>query len=191
MDPKPNILPKLDSYRAYLLVLARGQIPQSMQARLDASDIVQETLMEAHRKRDQFAGGDEPARLAGWLRQILSCNLVDAIRTQQRGRRDVRREQAIRNSLDESAMGLDQFVIAEDTSPSMKVDRHTQVLRIANAIERLPDQQRAAIELRYCSQSSLEEISIRLEKSKSAVAGLIKRGLATLRQQLAEREPRA
>ena len=58
MDSAPSPMPdsnfpELDAFRPYLTVLARGQIPVSMQARLDASDIVQETLLEAYRKRDQ------------------------------------------------------------------------------------------------------------------------------------------
>jgi RNA polymerase sigma-70 factor, ECF subfamily len=188
MGTRPESLPELDAYRSYLAVLARGQIPQSMQARLDASDIVQDTLLEAHRKREQFEGGNDPGQLAGWLRQLLSFNLIDAMRTQQRGRRDVRREQVIRNSIDESAIGLEHLLVADDTSPSVQVDRHAQVLRIANAIESLPEHQRVAIVMRYCQQGTLEEISQHLAKSKSAVAGLLKRGLATLRQQLTEHE---
>jgi RNA polymerase sigma-70 factor, ECF subfamily len=188
MGSTPNSLPDLDAYRGYLLVLARGQIPQSMQARLDASDIVQDTLLEAHRKREQFEGGNEPGQLAGWLRQLLSFNLIDAMRAQQRGRRDVRREQAMRNSIDESAVGLEHLLIADDTSPSLQVNRQAQVLRVANAIEGLPEQQRVAVLMRYCQQRTLEEISQHLAKSKSAVAGLLKRGLATLRQQLTESE---
>jgi len=186
MGSKLNSLPDLDAYRGYLLVLASGQIPQSIQARLDASDIVQDTLLEAHRKREQFEGGNDPRQLAGWLRELLSFNLIDAIRTQQRGRRDVRREQGMRISIDESAMGLEHLLVSDETSPSMRADRNAQVLRIANAIETLPEHQRAAILMRYCHQRTLEEVSLKLEKSKSAVAGLLKRGIATLREKLTE-----
>ena len=188
MTTTPESLPEIDAFRSYLLILARGQIPQAMQARLDASDIVQDTLLEAHRKRAQFEGGNDPGQLAGWLRQLLSFNLIDAMRTQQRGRRDVRREHAMRNSIDESAVGLEHLLVADDTSPSMQVDRHAQILRIADAIETLPEHQRLAILMRYCQQRTLEEISVQLEKSKSAVAGLLKRGLAALREKLKEDE---
>jgi RNA polymerase sigma-70 factor (ECF subfamily) len=149
MATTPDSLPDLDAYRSYLVVLARGRIPRSMQARLDASDIVQETLLEAHRKREQFAGGNEQGKLASWLRQLLSFNLMDAMRTQQRGRRDVRLELEMRKSLDESAIGLENLLVADDTSPSIRVDRHAQVLRLANAIETLPEHQQVAILMRY------------------------------------------
>lgn len=189
MDSAPSPLPDsdfpdLDAFRPYLTVLARGQIPVSMQARLDASDIVQETLLEAYRKRDQFQGGQEARQLAGWLRQLLSCNLIDAFRTQRRDQRDVRREQMLPHSVDESAMGLDALLIANDSSPSEAVDKRFRALEVARAIEQLPDQQRDAIMLRYFQKTTLEEIANHMQKSKPAVAGLLKRGLATLRERL-------
>lgn len=179
-----SIVPNLDAYRPNLTVLARGQIPVSMQARLDASDIVQETLLEAYRKRDQFQGGQEAKQLAGWLRQLLSCNLIDALRTQRRDQRDVRREQMLPQSVDESAMGLDALLIANDSSPSEAVDKRFRALEVARAIEQLPEHQRDAILLRYFQKTTLEEIASHMQKSKPAVAGLLKRGLASLRERL-------
>ena len=186
MDSISTRVPDLGAYRAYLTVLARGQIPTSMQARLDASDVVQETLLEAYRKRDQYQGGDEPGKLASWLRQLLSCTLLDALRTQQRGQRDVRRELDLRQSLDESALGLEQLLIANDSSPSERIDRRSLVLRLSNAIEHLPELQRQAIVMRYCHQRSLDEIATQLQKTKPAVAGLLKRGLTALREHMVE-----
>ena len=95
---------ELESYRGYLAVLARGRIPTEMQARLDASDIVQETLLEAHRKWDQYRGGADRGRLAAWLRSLLACNLLDRIRTEKRSRRDVRRERAMADALEASSL---------------------------------------------------------------------------------------
>jgi len=184
MDSNPSAIPELNAFRDYLTILARGQIPASMQARLDASDIVQETLLEAHRKRHQFQGGNEPRQLAGWLRQLLSCNLIDALRTQRRDQRDVRREQTIQFNLEESAIGLEQMLVADDTSPSQKFENRFRAMQIAQAIEELPEQQRDAILLRYFQKSSLQDIAEQMQKSTSAAAGLLKRGLASLRDRL-------
>jgi len=189
MEPHDSSSPDLAAFRDYLLVLVRGQIPASMRARLDASDIVQQTLLEAHRKRDQYYGPNEPQQFAGWLRQILSYNLLDAFRREQSERRDVRREIDIQNSLEQSAMGLENLLVADDSSPSQQVDRRLMAFRLAGAIESLPEEQRQSIILRYCHQSSLEEIAERLEKSKPAVAGLLKRGLASLRERFLKASP--
>src|SRR5947209_42214 len=61
----------LEHYRAYLVVLARVQIGRRLQGKVDASDIVQEAFLGAHRDFPQFRGQSEPELLA-WLRQILA-----------------------------------------------------------------------------------------------------------------------
>jgi RNA polymerase sigma-70 factor (ECF subfamily) len=181
-----NSVPDFEAFRPYLTILVRGQIPMSVQSRLDASDIVQETLLEAHRKQDQYEGSREPRQIAGWLRRLLSCNLADALRTHYRQQRDVRRELDVQRTLDESSLGLDHLLLAEDTTPSQRLDRNFRALKVARALEQLPDNQKSAILLRYFQHASLEEIALSLETTKPATAGLLKRGLATLREQLRE-----
>ena len=67
----------LDRFRGYLHVLARLQLHARFQGKLDASDVVQETLLKAHDALDQFRG-HEPGELAAWLRQILARTLADS-----------------------------------------------------------------------------------------------------------------
>src|SRR5439155_16480408 len=80
----------LELYRNYLALLARLQIGKRLQGKLDPSDLVQETFLEAHRDFAQFRGGSE-AEFVNWLRQIMAMNLANLVRhyygTQ---RRDVR-----------------------------------------------------------------------------------------------------
>jgi RNA polymerase sigma-70 factor (ECF subfamily) len=187
MDPRAMDA-NLDSFRPYLTVLARGQIPAAMQARLDASDIVQETLLEALRKREQYRGSNDPKQIAGWLRELLSCNLIDALRAQRRESRDVNREQSIAKSVDESSMGLEHLLTIDQSTPSQIVERRFRALEVAQAIEELPEQQRDAIMYRYFQKSSLDQIALQMDKSKPAVAGLLKRGLETLRRRLRREE---
>jgi RNA polymerase sigma-70 factor (subfamily 1) len=132
--------PALERFREYLLLLARLQLGDPLRGNLDPSDVVQQTLLEAHRKRDQFRG-QTSAELAAWLRQMLACNLADAIRALHRAKRDVGREQSLQAALDESSQGW-----------------------------------------------PLTDISRRLGRTPAAVAGLLKRGLRQLRQQVQESE---
>src|SRR5437667_1785582 len=82
----------LELYRSYLALLARVQIGQRLQGKLDAADLVQETFLEAHRHFAQFRGSAE-GELLGWLRQILAGVLANIVRRFYRTRRrDVRLE---------------------------------------------------------------------------------------------------
>src|SRR5688500_3676002 len=78
-------------YQSYLYLLARSHIGRRYQARIDPSDIVQQTLLHAHQKQSQFRGVTEAERMA-WLRQILANNLADAVRGLARAKRNIARE---------------------------------------------------------------------------------------------------
>src|SRR3954467_13617238 len=69
----------LELYRRYLALLARVQIGQRLQGKVDASDLVQETFLDAHRNFARFQGARE-AQFVHWLRQILAANLADLLR---------------------------------------------------------------------------------------------------------------
>lgn len=175
----PGDLP-LDRYRSYLLLLARLQLDTRAQQKLDPSDIVQQTLLEAHAKQHQFQGNDEG--LAAWLRRALANNLRDAVRALRRGKRDARREVSIEVSVERSSARLGDWLAAQHSSPSQKAARNEDLLRIAAALESLPDAQREAVVLHHLQGWSLSEVAGRLERSDAAVAGLLHRGLQQLRR---------
>ena len=84
----------LELYRNYLRVLARALIGQALQVRLDASDLVQETYLKAHREFAQFLGGGE-RELIGWLRQILVRTLANQAKHHRARGRDMRRQESL------------------------------------------------------------------------------------------------
>lgn len=175
---------ELEQFRPYLRVLARMQLQRRLASKLDDSDMVQQTLMQAYRALDQFRG-DSPEAMAAWLRQILARNLAHAARDFQREKRDVNRERSLEASLNDSSMRLEGWLAGQDSSPSEKVVRAEQLLQLAESVENLPDGQREAILLHYFQRLSLSEVATAMNKSTSAVAGLLHRGLKQLREKLA------
>ncbi|MFN7974190.1 MAG: sigma-70 family RNA polymerase sigma factor [Acidobacteriota bacterium] len=179
---------ELEAFRSYLCVLARTSMRADLRRRSDPSDIVQLTLLQAHQARGQFRGGSD-AELAAWLRQILARNLAHLARDERRLKRDVHREESLETAIDRSAARFERMLAAPDTSPSQKVIRIERLLRLAAAVEALPALQRAAVVLHYWGGLTLAEISERLGRSPSAAAGLLHRGLKTLRLELAREAP--
>lgn len=175
----------LERFRCYLLVLARAGLDPRLRPKVDPSDVVQQTLLEAHAAADRFDGGTTAER-AAWLRQILARNLANLGRDFTRAKRDVRREAAAAAGPDESDVRLDALLAAGLSSPSRKADRAEQLVRLAAALHQLPPAQRDAVELRYLAGLPLAAIAARLDRTAPAVAGLLHRGLARLRDLLEE-----
>jgi RNA polymerase sigma-70 factor (ECF subfamily) len=173
-----------ECYRAYLALLARQQ---ASDPQLDLSGVVQQTLLEAHRDGALLAGWENARRLA-WLRQVLARNLTDACRHLLADKRDVRREQPLAAALDESSAKLEEWVEAEQSSPSGHAVRNEQLLRLAAALEQLPEAQRDAVARHYWQGRTVAEIATDMGRTPAAVAGLLKRGLKQLRSLLHEPE---
>jgi RNA polymerase sigma-70 factor, ECF subfamily len=176
---------KLDGFRAYLRLLARVQLGPRWQGKLDPSDVVQQALLQAVQGLEQFRGRSDP-ELAGWLRQILARTLTNAIRDLGREKRDPARERSLEAAVEQSSARLEAWLADGQSSPSERAERNEQLLRLATAIEALPEAQREAVVLHHLQGETLDAVAERLDRSAAAVAGLIKRGLKTLRQQLQE-----
>jgi RNA polymerase sigma-70 factor (ECF subfamily) len=175
----------LERFRSYLVLLARLKLDRKLRGKLDASDVVQQTLMEAHQALESFRG-DDTAALAAWLRRILARNLANAVRDLTRAKRDVRKERTLQADLDASASQLEGWLASEQSSPSQKMERQERALRLAEALAQLPDSQRDAVVLRYLQGLSLLVIAGQLECTTAAVTGLLQRGLKNLRKSLAD-----
>jgi RNA polymerase sigma-70 factor (ECF subfamily) len=173
----------VEEFQGYLLVLARLQIDPRLQGRLDPTDVVQQTLLKAHEKRDQFRGHSDGER-AAWLRTILAHTIGEAVRKLDRGGGRV--EQSLDAALEQSSRRLEAWLADSDTSPSRRVDRNEQLLRLADAVAQLPEDQRRAVEMRHLEGLAVAEIARRLDRSTAAVGGLLQRGLKALRGMLEE-----
>jgi RNA polymerase sigma-70 factor, ECF subfamily len=164
--------------RPILLSLAEALLFPKFRGHIDASDLVQQTLLEAHANIHELSNYAE-ANLDAWLRVALKHNMLDAVRHAQAAKNNVARN--IRDcDLQNSFLRLEQLLVANDTSPSQVVQRNEDSARMLAAIQTLATNQRMAIILKHLRGHSLHEVSEILEISESAAAGLLHRG----RQQL-------
>lgn len=175
----------LEQYRAWLGLLARLQIDPRVRARLDLSGAVQQTLLEAHGVFREGDGRTTEERLA-WLRRCLANNLTDELRKLNAGKRDFHRERSLEEALGESSQRLGAWAEASGLSPSAHVARAEEAVRLADALTALPEDQREALVLQHWHGWKVAEIAAHLGRTKPAVAGLLKRGLARLREELTD-----
>lgn len=187
MSDSPQTARPLEDYREYLSLLARLQLGARLRSKLDASDVVQQAILQAHTARDQFRGATE-AEWLGWLRAILANALASSARRFTAEARDLGRERSLEVALDQSASRLACLLSADQTSPSAGAVRAEEILGLAQAMAALPEDQRSVVELHHLKGLPVAEVAEILGKSRPAVAGLLFRALKTLRNQLTDRE---
>jgi len=167
--------------RSYLRVIARTSVEPWLQAKVDASDLVQQTLLDAHRDFDRFLGTSDQEWLA-WLRQILSHNACDAARHYgAAGKRQARREIPLVDPGD-SQPGLEPA--AGDASPSQLALHHEKELMLAIAIDQLPADYREVVLLRNIQRLPFDEVAARLERTRPAAQMLWMRAIQKLKSLL-------
>ena len=174
----------LDEVVPYLHVMAQRELSGAIRTRVDPSDVVQQTCLEAHRDLAGFRGTATPELLA-WLRRILSHNVANFIAEHVVAqKRSVRREQP-RGSVDPDDPETTRIVIASSaSSPSQRAMRGEDALRLARALDKLPPDQRDAVRLRHLEGWTLAQMAEWFGRSEVAVASLLKRGLQSLRNHL-------
>ena len=154
----------LAMYRNYVRLLARTQIDSSLRVRLDASDLVQETLMRASRDFPQFNGTTE-RQLMSWLRTILARNLANLLKHHRAQKRDVNQHRSLEDELDRSSMRIDRVLADSISSPSAQAARRERAVILADALARLPADYRDVIVMRHLEEAKFADIAARMGRS--------------------------
>ena len=171
----------LNACRQYLLGIAQHELDADLRAKGGASDLVQETFLDAHRLFDRFQGTSEP-ELRAWLRQLLLNNVAGFTRRYRAtGKRCLGREAAL--EADASA-GASVFAPVDSVTPSRVAQRNEQAEALSQALERLPEEYREVLSLRHQEDLSFEEIGRRLGKSENAARKLWVRAVQQLQRDM-------
>jgi len=184
---RPDALGKLlEYYRPYLRLLAKLQVATRLKKELDASDVVQETFLDAARDFPQFRGLSEPEFLA-WLKRLLAANVADAHRRfLGTKKRNVLQESQVLELLDQSSAMLDQRMITRAASPSSSAERREEVVRLAAALERLRPAYHDVILLHHFQGMGFQQVAEQLGRSLDSVKNLWLRALVALKRQLGD-----
>ncbi len=169
----------LDRHRPYLEMLTQRAVEGRLQARIGDSDLVQQTCLSAIKNFEKF-DGEDVGQFVAWLRKIHERNIQDTIRkhvgADKRSLEKERSPTAIGNG--------DGLFHLKTLSPSQRVMQAEEAVRLAEVMSSLPEDQREAVRLRHLEGWSLVELEHHFDRSETAVASLIKRGLENLRKQL-------
>jgi RNA polymerase sigma-70 factor (ECF subfamily) len=171
----------LTRYREYLLLLARVQIDPRLRVKVDPEEVVRAALLRAGEALDQFHGDTEQERMA-WLRGILANALAEAIRADERAERKA--DASPEATLEESSHRIIRWLAEGPLSSRELAARDSQLLALAAALAKLPEDQRSVLELKHLRGYPLAEICRQTGRSKATVVGLLFRGMKKLRDSL-------
>jgi RNA polymerase sigma-70 factor (ECF subfamily) len=176
----------LETFRGYLLLVADREMDPQLRAKGGASDLVQDTFLEAQRDFVSFHG-DSVEELRAWLRRLLLNNIANFTRQfRERTKRDVQREVPLEagSSSHDRGAGL----AADTSSPSGQAVALEQAEMLARAMERLPPDYRRVLTLRHQEELTFEEIGRQMERTANAARMLWLRAVERLQKEVGPRE---
>jgi RNA polymerase sigma-70 factor (ECF subfamily) len=171
--------------RSYLGFVARSQVETWLRRKVDASDLVQETMLEAYRDFHRFQGGTEQEWLA-WLKKILAHNAADFVRRYQgTAKRAAGREVTFRDPDDSRLRGAPEPA-ADQPTPSQEFLQIDTELRVTAALAELPEDYQEVIVLRNLQRLPFNEVADRMNRTRPAVQMLWMRAIKKLQEALAD-----
>jgi RNA polymerase sigma-70 factor (ECF subfamily) len=114
----------------------------------------------------------------------LATALADASRRYSQA--VIERERSIERSVEESSQELERWLSDSKETLGQRLVHRERLVKLAEAILQLPEDQRLAVELRHLHGLPVAEIGRRMSRSVAAVGGLLQRGLKGLCSMLDE-----
>ena len=161
-------------HRERLRKMVAVRFDRRMGARIDPSDIVQETLIRAMAKLPQYLE-ERPIAFYPWLRQLAWEQMVESFRKHILAqRRSVDREvnlggQASPPLPDQSTAMLADLLVARQSNPSHRLEREQIKERVQNALTGIRTAYREVLVMRYLEELSMQEIADCLDTTESAI----------------------
>lgn len=174
-------------FQNYVRALAQGGLGHKLRDRVEVSDVVQETMLEAVKQFPNFTGQSEAA-VVGWLRRLVEQKLADLGRYYGRVKRganqvplslDSGRTHPSMDASDDRCL-IDEIAMSQ-SSPSEVVSRREQHERLARALAKLPENQARAIWLYHVEGLTFEAVGERMGVSRKAIRVVYARGLRSLK----------
>src|SRR6516164_5078036 len=147
--------------RNYVAITARAEMASWLKAKVDASDLVQQTLLEAHRGLANFRGTTEGEWLA-WLKRILSHNAADFVR-RYHGVEKRRAAREVSLAGPDDSQGIAPQLSDGGPTPSQLIMQKEMQLQVADAVSRLPEDYQEVIILRNLQQLPFDEVAARMD----------------------------
>jgi RNA polymerase sigma-70 factor (ECF subfamily) len=171
----------LQAYREYLLGIAREEIDAALLAKGSASDIVQETFLEASRAFPRF-NGQSAAELRAWLRCLLLRRVSKLGRRYRTARKRTVRCEVPLETWVSARSGTEPVAPVE--TPSVRVEADEELRLLLAALERMPEVYRRVIQMRYQEGRTFEEIGSLMGRTPNAVRLLWLRAVERVKVEL-------
>ncbi|HCS51550.1 sigma-70 family RNA polymerase sigma factor [Rubinisphaera sp.] len=169
----------LQHLRDVLRPIVEQELGQRLRVRADESDLLQKVLIQVTKDFPQFQG-ETSSEFVGWVRKILENDIKELLQKEKyTAKRSIDREQDASHEI-RQAPGV-------QTSPSRRMIRseHTQIVR--EAIDQLDDEVRVVMRMKFLEDLSMADIARKLDKSESAVARFLVKGMRQLKILLTQR----
>ncbi|MBN8600918.1 MAG: sigma-70 family RNA polymerase sigma factor [Planctomycetes bacterium] len=178
----------LEHFRSYLKLIASHEIGSKLGAKLDASDVVQDTFLDAHRYFENFQG-ESVTQFTAWLRSVMAGVMANYLRRYLGTKaRDIRLEKQLAADLDNSAAMLSELLVASISSPSQNIMRDEQTVQLAKAMSNLSADYQSVLTLRHIEGLTFPQIATRLNRTVDSVEKLWLRAVVQLRKSFSPQE---
>lgn len=169
-----------------LMAVILNKMGMALRNKIEAEDIFQEVSTGAVQNMDQLDFTEKGP--FGWLCEVAQRRIVDADRKFSAQKRAKHKEVGIHGSPEQSQIGIANLLVASITSPSRAFSRQQKEFKLLHAMEKMSDDQRTVLNMRYGEGKPTKEIAESIGKSDGATRVLLTRALKKLKNLVEDEE---